>query len=79
MSKRALIVLCGFLALPAQAGIGAAAGEMGKAADWNRTKVCVKADLVRLSPTNPNDPLFPPSQWPKCTLPGGAEIVRGSL
>jgi hypothetical protein len=76
MSKHALIVLCGLLALPAQAGIVAAGGET---ADASRVKVCGFTEIVRLSPTNPNDPLFPPSHWPKCTLPGGAEIVRGSL
>lgn len=76
MSKRALMVLCGFLALPAQAGIGA--GGDGTAG-WSRTNSCARPDLVRLSPTDPNDPLFPPSQWPKCTVSGGAGIVRGSL
>jgi len=25
------------------------------------------AGHVRLSPTNPNDPLFPPDQWPRCS------------
>jgi len=55
MSKSTLLLLCGFLALPAHAAPAL-------------TQPCGKTDLVRVSPTNPNDPLFPPGQWPKCTV-----------
>jgi hypothetical protein len=30
-------------------------------------------------PANPNDPLFAPSQRPKCTVSGGIEMVRNGL
>ncbi|MBE7424345.1 MAG: hypothetical protein HS110_18250 [Zoogloeaceae bacterium] len=64
MSKHIYLMLCGFLVLPAQAGLGPTVGET---VDAGHARVCGFADLIRLSPTNPNDPLFPPSQWPKCT------------
>lgn len=71
MLKPALLLLCGLLALP----VHAMAGRTPEAP--MSATACGMPDVVRLSPNNPNDPLFPPQQWPKCT--GSGSILKSSI
>lgn len=64
---KSVLLLCSALVIQAPA---IAAGSLGEPAADVMTRQCGRAPdvVVMLSPTNPNDPLFPPSQWPKCTV-----------
>ncbi len=59
MKKTVLILMFALGALPAAASPGNRCA-LSDAGDGSRTV------LARISPTNPNDPLFPPGQWPSC-------------
>lgn len=64
---KSVLLLCSALVIQAPAIAGGAPGEP---ATDRVTRKCGRVPdvVVMLSPTNPNDPLFPPSQWPKCTV-----------
>lgn len=63
MKHPACVLVLALMALPAIAAPGAASAlpAAGAAASPDS-----RAAFVRVSPTNPNDPLFPPDQWPRC-------------
>ncbi|MBZ0142338.1 MAG: hypothetical protein K8F56_02070 [Rhodocyclaceae bacterium] len=62
---KSVLLLCGALAIQAPA---VAAELPGGTVMGDTVARCERSLLVgMLSPTNPNDPLFPPTQWPKCT------------
>ncbi|MEZ5614784.1 MAG: hypothetical protein R3E35_06160 [Rhodocyclaceae bacterium] len=59
MKKTALLLLLALGVLPAFAAPG------GRCA-FPESGDGIRSGVAAVSPTNPNDPLFPPGQWPRC-------------
>ncbi|MBI4988876.1 MAG: hypothetical protein HZC23_08670 [Rhodocyclales bacterium] len=59
MKHSACALMLALVALPAIAFPGGASALPAASADG-------QAIFARVSPTDPNDPLFPPDQWPRC-------------
>lgn len=61
MKHSACALVFALIALPAIASRGDASAFPAASADG-------QAIFARVSPTDPNDPLFPPDQWPSCPV-----------